>query len=128
VIVCGHYGCGGVRAALEGARHGLVDSWLQHVRNVQHAHAARLGALADADERHEVLCELNVAAQVRNVCETTVVRDAWRRGQPLAVHGWIYSLADGLLRDLEVCVAAPSDLPAVERMVTRTDRPWRIPA
>jgi len=125
VIVCGHYGCGGVRAALEGARHGLVDSWLQHVRDVQHAHAARLDALADADERHEVLCELNVATQVRNVCETTVVRDAWRRGQALAVHGWIYSLADGLLRDLGVCVMAPDETGTIEQMVTRPDRPWR---
>ena len=125
VIVCGHYGCGGVRAALEGARHGLVDNWLQHVRDVQQAHARRLDGLADADERHEVLCELNVAQQVRNVCGTTVVQDAWRRGQALAVHGWIYSLADGLLRDLEVCVAAPGEIAAIDRMVTCTDRPWR---
>jgi carbonic anhydrase len=125
VIVCGHYGCGGVRAALEGARHGLVDNWLQHVRDVQQTHAERLERLTDAEERHEVLCELNVAKQVRNVCETTIVQDAWRRGQDLAVHGWIYSLDDGRLRDLEVCINAPDDVAAIDRMAARHDRPWR---
>ena len=125
VIVCGHYGCGGVRAALEGARHGLVDNWLQHVRDVQQAHADRLERLTDAEERHEVLCELNVAKQVRNVCETTIVQDAWRRGQDLAVHGWIYSLDDGRLRDLEVCISAPNEVAAIDRMAARHDRPWR---
>jgi carbonic anhydrase len=125
VIVCGHYGCGGVGAALEGARHGLVDNWLQHVRHVAQAHAERLARLDGPGERHEVLCELNVARQVRNVCETTIVQDAWRRGQALAVHGWIYSLEDGLLRDLEVCVAAPHDVGVIDRMTTRDDRPWR---
>jgi carbonic anhydrase len=125
VIVCGHYGCGGVRAALEGSRHGLVDNWLQHVRDVHDTHRARLEGLRDPEERHEVLCELNVATQVRNVCETTIVRDAWERGQSLAVHGWIYSIEDGRLRDLELCLGAPADAPVIERLMSRLDRPWR---
>jgi carbonic anhydrase len=125
VIVCGHYGCGGVRAALEGARHGLVDNWLQHVRDIQYTHRARLERLAGPDERHEVLCELNVAEQVRNVCETTIVQDAWQRGQALAVHGWIYRIEDGRLRDLELCVTGPTEVGVVDRFATRPDRPWR---
>jgi carbonic anhydrase len=103
VIVCGHYGCGGVRAALEGARHGLVDNWLQHVRDVQETHRTRLARTRTFEQRHAALCEFNVAEQVRNVCQTTIVQDAWQRGQPLAVHGWIYSIADGRLRDLGLC-------------------------
>jgi carbonic anhydrase len=125
VIVCGHYGCGGVRAALEGTRHGLVDNWLQHVRDVHQTYRDRLARIADPAERLEVLCELNVAEQVRHVCETTIVQDAWQRGQELAVHGWIYALADGRLRDLDLCVAGPDELSSVERMVARPDRPWR---
>ena len=125
VIVCGHYGCGGVRAALERTRHGLVDNWLHHVRDVHQTHRERLARVADPAERLEVLCELNVAEQVRHVCETTIVQDAWQRGQELAVHGWIYALADGRLRDLELCVAGPDELSSVERMVARPDRPWR---
>ena len=102
VIVCGHYGCGGVRAALEGAKLGLIDNWLRHVQDVRHKHAAAIDAIEDPDARLSRLCELNVAEQVLNVSQTTVVQDAWGRGQELAVHGWIYSLADGLLRDLGV--------------------------
>ncbi len=102
VIVCGHYGCGGVRAALGGARLGLIDNWLRHVQDVRHKHAAEIDAIADPDAQLSRMCELNVAEQVLNVSQTTVVQDAWARGQELAVHGWIYSLADGLLRDLGV--------------------------
>ena len=104
VIVCGHYGCGGVRAALGGARLGLIDNWLRHVQDVRHKHAAEIDAIADPDAQLSRMCELNVAEQVLNVSQTTVVQDAWARGQELAVHGWIYSLADGLLRDLGVRV------------------------
>ncbi len=107
VIVCGHYGCGGVRAAYEKSSLGLIDNWLRHVRDIHDDHA-RVIALADGDEgRIDRLCELNVIEQVRHVCQATVVQDAWRRGQPLTVHGWIYALRDGLLRDL-VCSAADS--------------------
>ena len=104
IIVCGHYGCGGVRAALRDDRLGLVDNWLRHVQDVRWKHLAELDILATEDERHRRLCELNVVEQVVNVSQTTVVRDAWARGQELSVHGWIYDLHDGLLRDLGVSV------------------------
>jgi carbonic anhydrase len=109
VIVCGHYGCGGVRAALEKAPHGLIDNWLGHVRDIAQANAAQLAAIHDARGRTARLCELNVAEQVRNVANTTVVRDAWARGQRLAVHGWIYDVADGLLKDLGLCLEARAE-------------------
>ena len=112
VIVCGHYGCGGVGAALDGARLGLIDNWLRHVQDVRAKYAGHLAAQADAAARLDRLCELNVLEQALNVCETTIVQDAWARGQALAVHGWIYRLDDGLLRDLGFCVAAPGDMPS----------------
>ena len=102
IIVCGHYGCGGVRAALRDDRLGLVDNWLRHVQDVMLKHRTALDKLRGEDEKHDRLCELNVIEQVANVSQTTVVRDAWARGQKLAVHGWIYALNDGLLRDLDV--------------------------
>jgi carbonic anhydrase len=105
VIVCGHYGCGGVSAALVGARHGLIDNWLRHVADVAEKHAEELDALSD-ETRGDRLCELNVVEQVANVCHTTIVRDAWARGQNLTVHGLVYALDDGLLRDLGVSVSA----------------------
>jgi carbonic anhydrase len=101
VIVCGHYGCGGVEAALEGSRHGLVDNWLRHVADVGEQHAAELASLPEP-ARLDRLCELNVVEQVANVARTTIVEDAWARGQELAVHGLVYDLRDGLLRDLGV--------------------------
>ncbi len=101
VIVCGHHGCGGVAAALEGTRHGLVDNWLRHVADVAQKHAAVLDPLGN-EERRVRLCELNVVEQVANVCQTTVVEDAWARGHDLTVHGVVYGLQDGLLRDLDV--------------------------
>jgi len=106
VIVCGHYGCGGVRAALDGSRHGLVDNWLRHVMDVGEKHATEIDSLADDDQRFDRLCELNVVEQVVSVCQTTVVEDAWARGQELSVHGVVYSLDDGLLRDLYVSTTA----------------------
>ncbi len=101
VIVCGHYGCTGVRAALHGQKVGLADNWLRHVQDVREQHAVELDAIADHVARERRLCELNVLAQVRHVCEATVVQDAWAHGRPLAVHGWIYGVEDGLLRDLK---------------------------
>jgi carbonic anhydrase len=112
VIVTGHYGCGGVLAALRDERLGLIDNWLRHVQDVRWKHAEELDALATEAERHDRLCELNVLEQVVNVSQTTVVRDAWARGQSLTVHGWIYGLRDGLLRDLGVTVRNAADLPA----------------
>jgi carbonic anhydrase len=104
IIVCGHYGCGGVRAALRDDRLGLVDNWLRHVQDVRWKHQAELENLPTEEQRHDRLCELNVVEQVVNVSQTTVVRDAWVRDQALSVHGWIYDLHDGLLRDLGVSV------------------------
>ncbi|MGH7669073.1 MAG: carbonate dehydratase [Gemmatimonadaceae bacterium] len=112
VIVCGHYGCGGVLAALRDDKYGLIDNWLRHVQDVRRKHQTQLDALPTERERHDRLCELNVIEQVVNVAQTTVVRDAWARGQSLSVHGWVYALQDGLLRDLDVCVTAESELGA----------------
>lgn len=110
VIVCGHYGCGGVGAALRGDRLGLVDNWIRHVRDVHDQHQPHIDSLPTETARHDRLCELNVIEQVVNVCQSTVVRDAWSRGQTLAVHGWIYGLGDGLLRDLDMCVTCEAEL------------------
>jgi carbonic anhydrase len=100
VIVCGHYGCGGVLAALKDEKLGLIDNWLRHVQDVRWKNSAELDKLTTEKEQHDRLCELNVIEQVRNICDTTIVREAWRRGQSLIVHGWIYGLQDGLLKDL----------------------------
>jgi carbonic anhydrase len=104
IIVCGHYGCGGVIAALRGDRHGLVDNWLRHVQDVRDKHRRAVEAVDDEVARTDRLCELNVLEQVLNVCQTSIVRDAWQRGQELTVHSWIYGLRDGLLRDLGMAV------------------------
>jgi carbonic anhydrase len=109
VIVCGHYGCGGVLAALRSDRLGLIDNWLRYVQDVRTKYQPQLDALATEGERHRRLCELNVIEQVVNVSQATVVRDAWLRGQELAVHGWVYDLQDGLLRDLGLCVTADGE-------------------
>jgi carbonic anhydrase len=109
VIVCGHYGCSGVGAALMKERHGLVDNWLRHIQDVQQQHEAQLRALSDARARADRLCELNVIEQVSNVCRTSIIEDAWSRGQPLSVHGWIYGIHDGLLRDLDTTVTSPDE-------------------
>jgi carbonic anhydrase len=103
LIVCGHYGCSGVGAALEGVRIGLADNWLRHVQDVRDKHRALLGA-APAAKRCDRLCELNVIEQVRHLCDSTVVQDAWSRNQELSVHGWVYGLHDGLIKDLNVSV------------------------
>jgi carbonic anhydrase len=109
IIVCGHYGCSGVRAALMKERHGLVDNWLRHIQDLQQEHEERLADIVQAQERADRLCELNVIEQVSNVCRTSIVGDAWARGQPLAVHGWIYGIHDGLLRDLKTSVTSPEE-------------------
>jgi carbonic anhydrase len=102
IIVCGHYGCGGVQAALRGDRLGLSDNWLRHVQDVRQKHERIVMRAGSDSEGCNLLCELNVIEQVANVCQTTIVRDAWDREQELAVHGWVYGLADGFLRDLQV--------------------------
>jgi len=111
IIVVGHSGCGGVRAALQDLRVGLADNWLRHVQDVRNKHLAWLDAVPE-DRRVDALCELNVLEQAVNVCQTTVVRDAWGRGQSVSVHGWVYGLHNGLLEDLRISAGRPEDVPA----------------
>jgi carbonic anhydrase len=131
IIVVGHSRCGGVQAALHGRRVGLADNWLRYVQDVRDRHAPFLASIAE-ERRVDALCELNVIEQARNVCETTVVRDAWSRGQPLVVHGWFYGLQNGLLEDLRLTVASHEELEAthaaaIERVHAR-HRPTGGPA
>ncbi len=118
VIVCGHYGCGGIRASATGMRVGLSDNWLRHIKDVYAKHETALTAIADETQRCDRLCELNVVEQVFNVCETTIIQDAWAREQAVAVHGWIYSLHDGHLRSLHNSVTCrEAVLPAYQAAV-----------
>ncbi len=110
VIVVGHYGCGGVRAAVDGERRGLVDHWLHPIREVSHEHREELEAIPSERARLERLCELNVVRQVRNVASDLFIQDAWARGQTISVHGWVYSLHNGLVTDLDVTMSEPADL------------------
>ncbi|MBC7366690.1 MAG: carbonate dehydratase [Undibacterium sp.] len=114
IMVVGHYGCSGVRTVLRCERVGLADNWLRHVQDVREKHACRLHTLPNETAKHDRLCELNVIEQVANVCQTTIVQDAWARGQDLTVHGWIYGLKDGRLRDLQASVATHSALAAAQ--------------
>jgi carbonic anhydrase len=109
IIVCGHYGCGGVRAALRSDRLGLIDNWLRHIQDVRQKHEGILTSISDETIRCDRLCELNVIEQTVNVSQTTIVRDAWGRGQELSVHGWIYGLRDGILRDLNIFISRSDD-------------------
>ncbi len=119
VIVCGHDGCGGVQAAMQNLELGLADNWLRHVQDVMHSHEALLSGISDEVERLNRLCELNVIEQVLSVSRTTIVQNAWGRGQELAVHGWIYGIGDGLLRDLNICITNPSELSAAYQDAVR---------
>jgi carbonic anhydrase len=124
IVVCGHYGCGGVRAALRGDRHGLVDNWLRHIQDVRDKHEPLLKALDNEVERVDRLCELNVIEQVLNVCQTSIVRDAWQRGQELTVHSWIYGLHDGLIRDLGMAVGSWKEVdPAHRKAIASLGKP-----
>jgi len=114
IIVCGHYGCGGVKAAMEGRPLGLIDNWLRQIRDLHLRRSDELARLPAEGDRVDRLCELNVVEQVKNVANTTIVRDAWQRGQALAIHGWIYGIADGLLKDLGACLMSSSDLDELE--------------
>ena len=115
IIVCGHYGCGGVQAALHEQRHGLIDNWLRNIQDIAEKHEAVLQRIADDKQKLATLCELNVIEQTINVAQTTIVQDAWARGQSLHVHGWIYGLHDGLLRDLQITVDSRDALGPVYR-------------
>jgi carbonic anhydrase len=116
VIVCGHYGCGGVRAAMSSQPLGLIDNWLHNIRDVLLWNRDELAAIEDLGARTDRLAELNVEAQVANVCHTTIVQDAWRRGQAVTVHGWIYALRDGLLRELGMVIGSPDQIPPKYRL------------
>jgi carbonic anhydrase len=110
IIVCGHYGCSGVQAALDDRRVGIATNWLRNIQDVCHKHVQQLDAIADPLLRAERLCELNAIEQALNLCQTTIVRDAWERGQDLSIHGWVYGIGDGLVRDLHVSVASLEEL------------------
>jgi carbonic anhydrase len=113
IIVCGHHSCGGVKAAMENPQLGLIDNWLRHVQDVFHEHEELLAQIEDKEKRVDRLCELNVIEQVKNVGRTTILQSAWERRQEVTVHGWIYSLEDGLLRDMGVTIDNPEGLAAV---------------
>jgi carbonic anhydrase len=116
IIVCGHYGCGGVISAMDNRPQGLVDNWLRHIRDIYQKYEARLNSISDLKRRTNMLCELNVIEQAANVCHTTIVQEAWNRGQELAVHGWVYGLENGRLKDLHVCVRGAHELSSIYRM------------
>lgn len=116
IIVCGHYGCGGVKAAMEDHRLGLIDNWLRHIRDVRYKHEDVLRRITDKEQELDLLCEFNVIEQVYNVCHTTIVQDAWEDGHELAVHGWIYRLETGLLHDLNTCVTKAEELSSIYRL------------
>ncbi len=111
IIVCGHYGCGGVKAAIENTSHGLIDNWLYNIKNLYYRNKYRIESIPEEEDRHNYLCELNVTQQVKNVAHSHVVQRAWQRGQDLTVHGWIYSLKNGLVNDLGIDIHSPEDLP-----------------
>lgn len=120
VIVCGHYGCSGVHAAMTGRRVGLADNWLRHVSDVHQKYERYLGETLPSQERLNRLCELNVMEQVVNVCQTTIIQDAWERGQEVAIHGWVYGIQDGLLSELGMTISSPAMLgPHLERSLAR---------
>jgi carbonic anhydrase len=117
IIVCGHYGCGGVKAALDESRLGLIDNWLRHIQDVARKYSPFLAAVQDENERWNRLCELNVVEQLLNVCETTIVQDAWERGRQLVVHGWIYGLSDGLVHELGIAIKNKADTIALRQNI-----------
>lgn len=115
IIVCGHYGCGGVKAALENKRHGLIDNWLRHIQDVANLYEDVLSKITDEDEKLNKLCELNVIEQVLNTAETTIVQDAWDRGQILRIHGWVYDLTDGIITDLGIHLETKDELKSLRK-------------
>lgn len=118
IILCGHYGCSGVQAALGNRQFGLIDNWLRHIKDVYSKYESSLEAIEDAGERLNRLCELNVIEQVYNVCHTTIVQEAWSAGQELSVHGWIYGVQDGLIEDLNVCITNLSEIDPIYQMAS----------
>ncbi|MBM7457195.1 carbonic anhydrase [Oceanisphaera litoralis] len=116
IIICGHYGCGGVLAAMKNQELGLIDNWLRNIKDLCHKHEDTLNAIEDQQIKEDRMCELNVVEQVSNLCHTTIVQNAWKRGQPLSVHGWVYGIKDGRLHDLDMCVSGVDQIPDVYRV------------
>ncbi|TFG36593.1 MAG: carbonate dehydratase [Desulfobacterales bacterium] len=116
IIVYGHYGCGGIKAALEGKEHGLIDNWLRHIKDVYRLYQGKIDALGNEADKFNLLCELNVVEQVANVFHTTIVQNAWKAGQKLTVHGWIYGLESGIIKDLHVCITGLDEISRIHRM------------
>ncbi|MBM3152222.1 MAG: carbonate dehydratase [Chloroflexi bacterium] len=114
IIVCGHYGCGGIKSALGSQPHGLIDNWLRHIRDIYQRRCSELLQFSTEEERINRLCEMNVIEQVINVGNTTIVQEAWQRNQTVTIHGWIYAISDGLLKDMDACVSSISDLARLE--------------
>lgn len=127
IIVCGHYGCGGVKAALQNQKFGLIDNWLRHVQDVRQKHEALLAEIADESDRVDKLCELNIIEQVINVCQTTIVQSAWENGQELTVHGWVYRLSNGILRDLNVHISSQEEMAASYQSAIAAARQTKAP-
>ncbi len=115
IIVCGHYGCGGIQASMENKDHGLIDNWLQNIKDVYRYHQTQIDGVSDKKERVNLLCEFNVIEQVANVCHTTVVQKAWQAKQELTVHGWIYNIEDGILKDLGVCITGVEEMNQMQK-------------
>jgi len=116
IIVCGHYGCGGIQAAMENKEHGLIDNWLRNIKDVHRYHQDKIDSLQNEKEKLNLLCELNVIEQVANICHTTIVQSAWKSGQELAVHGWVYGIEDGILKDLNICATNLDEISQTHRI------------
>ncbi|MBU1086144.1 MAG: carbonate dehydratase [Candidatus Omnitrophica bacterium] len=116
IIVCGHYGCSGIKASLDNREHGLIDNWLRHIKDIYRYHEAKINDMKTEKEKLDLLCELNVIEQVANICHTTIVQSAWKAGQELAVHGWIYGIDDGILKDLDVCITNINEISQTHRI------------
>lgn len=127
ILVTGHYGCGGIQAALNNREFGLIDNWLRHIKDIYRLHEKEFDGLDD-QKRLDLLCELNVVEQVTNVCHTTIVQSAWKRGQPLSVHGFIFSIGDGILRDLGMNISSPDELAPIYRMLRNSELPKKSSA
>ncbi|MFH1458998.1 MAG: carbonate dehydratase [Candidatus Omnitrophota bacterium] len=116
IIVCGHYGCNGIKAAMDNQEHGLIDNWLRNIKDVYRFYQDKIEAIKNTDGKINLLCELNVIEQVYNICHTTIIQNAWKSGQDLSIHGWIYSINNGILKDLNVCITNTDEISQIHRM------------
>lgn len=125
IIVCGHYGCGGIKAAMENEDFGLIDNWLRNIKDIHRFRQVEIDAVQSEKEKLDLMCELNVVEQVANVCHTTIVQNAWKKEQELSIHGWIYDIADGRLKDLDVCVTNGDEIAVTHRLRYLSDPPLK---